>query len=827
MTTRKYSSRSQQTTLAAAVTSTATSMQVVSGASLLGGATVDTGQTYTVVIDPDTALEEIVDVTARSTNTLTITRNIDGSTGQAHSAGAIVRHMAIGRDFTEANQHIENTTTAHGLTIANVVTTADTGTITSTMIANNTILNTDINTSAAIDKTKISGTAVTIADTGTVTSTMLAGSIAPAKVTGTAITAADTGTVTSTMIADGTILNADINASAAIAATKISGTAVTQADVGTVTGTMIANGTIVDADVSSSAAIGKTKISGTAVTLSDTGTVTSTMIADGTIVNADINASAAIDWTKIAPSSTVSATELGYLDGVTSAIQTQIDTKLATATAASTYAPLASPALTGVPTAPTATAGTSTTQVATTAFVGTAVSNLVASAPAALDTLNELATALGNDASFSTTVTNSIATKLPLAGGTMSGAIAMGTNKITGLGTPTVSTDASTKAYADTMVPLAGGTMTGALTLSGAPTVGLHAATKTYVDAVGSAVSADAASAAASATAAALSYDSFDDRYLGAKSSAPSVDNDGNTLVAGAIYWNTTTGAMQVWNATALTWGSITSAATATRWRKTMSGGETTLTGTDDSSVSLSYTAGYEQVYLNGVLLAKTLDYTASTGTSITGLSPALAASDVVEVLSWTPYSVANALTTTIVDAKGDLLVGTADDTIGRIAVGTNDYVLTADSTASTGVKWAAVSTGIPSQTSNSGKYLTTNGTSVSWGTLPTSVSTLDLTLNAQTGTTYTTVSGDANKLVTLTNASAITLTLPASVYSVGQQIHLAQLGAGQVTFAQGSGVTINSTGATATAPKIRAQYATATAICTASNTFLVIGDIA
>jgi hypothetical protein len=215
------------------------------------------------------------------------------------------------------------------------------------------------------------------------------------------------------------------------------------------------------------------------------------MILDGTIVNADINASAAIDWTKIAPSSTVSSTELGYLDGVTSAIQTQIDSKLATATASSTYAPLASPALTGTPTAPTATAGTSTTQVATTAFVGTAVSNLVASAPSTLDTLNELATALGNDAAFSTTVTNSIAAKLPLAGGTMSGAIAMGTSKITGLGTPTASTDAATKAYADTMLPLAGGTMTGAIAMGtnkvtglGTPTTSTDAATKGYVDTV-------------------------------------------------------------------------------------------------------------------------------------------------------------------------------------------------------------------------------------------------------------------------------------------------------------------------------------------------------
>ena len=64
---------------------------------------------------------------------------------------------------------------------------------------------------------------------------------------------------------------------------------------------MIADGTIVNADINASAAIDKTKISGTAITAGDTGTVTSTMIADGTIVNADVNASAAIAGTKIAP----------------------------------------------------------------------------------------------------------------------------------------------------------------------------------------------------------------------------------------------------------------------------------------------------------------------------------------------------------------------------------------------------------------------------------------------------------------------------------------------------------------------------------------------
>ena len=97
----------------------------------------------------------------------------------------------------------------------------------------------------------------------------------------------------------------------------------------------------------------------------------------------------------------------------------------------SSYAPLASPTFTGTPAAPTASAGTNTTQIATTAFVSTAVSNLVDSAPGTLNTLNELAAALGDDANFSTTVTNSIATKLPLAGGTMTGTLNMDGNSIT------------------------------------------------------------------------------------------------------------------------------------------------------------------------------------------------------------------------------------------------------------------------------------------------------------------------------------------------------------------------------------------------------------
>ena len=101
-----------------------------------------------------------------------------------------------------------------------------------------------------------------------------------------------------------------------------------------------------------------------------------------------------------------------------------------------------------------------------------------------------------------------------------------------------------------------------------------------------------------------------------------------------------------------------------------------------------------------------------------------------------------------------------------------------------------------------------------------------NLTVNAQSGTSYTTVLSDDSKLITTSNSSAVTITIAASIYSVGTQINFAQLGTGQVTIQGDTGVTVVSTGSTASAPKIRLQYSSLTAICTASDTWLVVGDI-
>jgi hypothetical protein len=102
----------------------------------------------------------------------------------------------------------------------------------------------------------------------------------------------------------------------------------------------------------------------------------------------------------------------------------------------------------------------------------------------------------------------------------------------------------------------------------------------------------------------------------------------------------------------------------------------------------------------------------------------------------------------------------------------------------------------------------------------------INLSFNAQTGTTYTLVAADSGKLVTASNASAITITVPPSVFAAGEQINVQQIGVGQVTFAQGAGVTITSTGVSASAPKITQRYGAATIICTASNVFTIIGGL-
>jgi len=175
------------------------------------------------------------------------------------------------------------------------------------------------------------------------------------------------------------------------------------------------------------------------------------------------------------------------------------------------------------------------------------------------------------------------------------------------------------------------------------------------------------------------------------------------------------------------------------------------------------------------------------------------------------------------VTAKGDLIVGTASGVVARQGVGANDYVLTADSTQTNGIKWAPA-TGAVGDVTLTGTQTLTNKTL----TAP----IITLGINAQTGTTYTVLAADAANFITANNSSAQTYSIPTNAttaFAIGTQINIIQIGTGQVTInAVTSGTTtVLSNAGTPAAPKLRVQYSSATLIKVATDTWYVVGDIA
>lgn len=323
---------------------------------------------------------------------------------------------------------------------------------------------------------------------------------------------------------------------------------------------------------------------------------------------------------------------------------------------------------------------------ATKTYVDTEISNLVGTAPAILDTLGEIATSLGNSTNLASTLTTSIGEKLPLAGGTMTGNITMSqSSTVTGLPTPSAGSDAANKTYADTKLSSTNPQVaSGALTLTGAPTQANHAATKDYVDTVMSGTNnvsqsaqnaansaADAqklainpensqftladgvttgfsalhhaAKAEDSATAAASSFDSFDDRYLGAKSSTPATDNDGDALLTGALYYDTTASEMRVYDGNS--WAAAGSAVNGTSSRQVY------VATANQTTFTITYDVGFVDVYLNGLKLRVGTDFTATTGTNIV-LASGANLGDIVDIVAYGAFNVANTYTQAAADAR-------------------------------------------------------------------------------------------------------------------------------------------------------------------------------
>ena len=345
------------------------------------------------------------------------------------------------------------------------------------------------------------------------------------------------------------------------------------------------------------------------------------------------------------------------------------------------------------------------TDAVTKLYADNLITNLIDGAPAALDTLNELAAAMADDATFHTTVTNSIATKLPLAGGALSGNLAMGTNKITGLADPTSAQDAATRSFvlaqAGAGLPTSGGTMTGDIAMStnkitglGDPTSAQDASSKAYTDSILGSSTAAATSAAAalvsqnaaatsaatattqagisttkagesstSATSAASSLTSFNAKYLGASATVPS------GTAAGQLYFNTTSNTMFVYSGSS--WAAAGSAVngTAERQEYTATAGQT--------SFNATYDVGFVDVYLNGSKLIPTTDFSATNGSQVVLLSPA-ALGDNVSIIAYGAFNVADVYTQSQSNARYMQLANNLSDVASAPTALTN-LGLTAD----------------------------------------------------------------------------------------------------------------------------------------------------
>jgi hypothetical protein len=329
------------------------------------------------------------------------------------------------------------------------------------------------------------------------------------------------------------------------------------------------------------------------------------------------------------------------------------------ASAASTSATNASNSATSAATSATNSANSATASASSASAASTSATNASNSASAA-------STSATNAASSATAASGSASTASTQATNAASSASAASTSATNASNSASAASTSATNA---------------SNSASAASTSASNAATSA------SAADASAVAAASSAASAASSYDQFDDRYLGSKTSAPATDNDGNALVVGALYYNSTTGKMNVYDGGTWIEASAASQAILVVYQYTATSGQTTFSGTDNNSLTLGYTVGSALVTLNGVMLEVGSEVTASSGTSVV-LASGATAGDELNIYAFSTFNLADVYTKAQSDARYPqidtnlLFTDTAND---RVGIGTSSPQHRLDAQVSSG----------------------------------------------------------------------------------------------------------------------------------------------
>lgn len=329
------------------------------------------------------------------------------------------------------------------------------------------------------------------------------------------------------------------------------------------------------------------------------------------------------------------------------------------ATTATNKANEAASSATAAAASATAAAGSATTATTKAGEATTAAAAAAGSQTAAASSASSAGTSATNASNSATSASNSATSAASTASSASTSASSASTSASTAT---TKASEASTSA-----TDAASSATSASSSASTATTQATNAASSASLASTSAtAAASSASSAASSAASAAAALDSFDDRYLGAKSSAPTVDNDGNALVTGALFYRTTAPiGMKVWDGSQWLEASAAQQASMVTFEYLATAGQTTFTGNDANGVSLSYIAGGVIVTHNGLRLRPGDDYTATNGTSIV-LAVAAAAGDELVVDAFRTFDVANTYT----QAQVDALLGQKFDKTGGLING-------------------------------------------------------------------------------------------------------------------------------------------------------------